>query len=82
MAYANSHSLTTNSAQNGIGKQHMTYPGPSLDFSETPLKTNKIQVQPSAELLPQPLVNWLVRVLARRSDGKVQPDGKEIRDAP
>ena len=82
MTYANSRILAANNAQDGTGKQHMTHPAPRLEFSETPLKVDKIQDQPSVELLPQPLVNWLVRVLARMSDRNVQTDGKEIHDNP
>jgi hypothetical protein len=82
MAYANSCTLAASNAQDGTGKQHMTYTAPRLEFSETPLKVDKIQDQPSVELLPQPLVNWLVRVLPRISDGNVQTDGKEIHDNP
>jgi hypothetical protein len=46
----------------------------SLDFSENLPEMNKISNQPVPESLPQPLAEWLTRILARVRAAQTQPD--------
>ena len=46
----------------------------SLDFSENLSEMNKITNQPVPDSLPQPLADWLTRILARIHAAQTQPD--------
>ena len=48
----------------------------SLDFSENSAQVDTISNQPASDFMPQPLADWLIRILARVRANQTQPDSK------
>jgi hypothetical protein len=46
----------------------------SLDFSENPAQVDTISNQPASDFMPQPLADWLIRILARVRANQSQSD--------
>jgi hypothetical protein len=46
----------------------------SLDFSETSAQVNTIPKSTAPDIIPQPLAEWVIRILARLRATNTQPD--------
>jgi hypothetical protein len=67
-------SLAARSEKDRVKRQLMPQTDVSLDFLENSSEMNKISNQPVPESLPQPLAEWLTRILARVHAAQTQPD--------